>query len=54
MSNLVHIKLIGKRSLNFEMSFWCLKFLPRNEQKQVDYTIKSICFGKNVGLKKSF
>ena len=24
------------RSLNFEMSFWCLQFPPKNEQKQVD------------------
>ena len=24
------------RSVNFEMSFWCLQFLPKNEQKQVD------------------
>ena len=24
------------RSVNFEMYFWCLHFLPKNERKQVD------------------
>ena len=23
-------------SVNFEMSFWCLQFLPKNKRKQVD------------------
>ena len=49
------------RSVNFEMSFWCLQFLPKNEQKQVDLRFHSskvefVCsfFGGNVCLKKSF
>ena len=49
------------RSLNFEMSFWCLQFPPKNEQKQVDLRIHSSkvefvpsFFGGNVGLKKLF
>ena len=25
-----------QRSVNFEMSFWCLQFPPQNERKQVD------------------
>ena len=29
-------KMISKGSVNFEMSFWCLHFLPKNERKQVD------------------
>ena len=47
------------------MSFWCLKFLPKNEQKQVNLRYHSryhsskvefvrSFFGKNVDLKKSF
>jgi hypothetical protein len=43
------------------MSFWCLQFLPKNEQKQVDTRfhgskVEFICSfcGGNVGLKKSF
>ena len=43
------------------MSSWCLKFLPKNERKQVDLSyhsskvefVRSI-FGRNVGLKESF
>ena len=27
---------ITLRSVNFEMSFCCLQFLPKNERKQVD------------------
>ena len=49
------------RSLNFEMSFWCLQFPPKNEQKQVDLRFHSskvefvrLFFGGNVDLKKSF
>ena len=49
------------RSLNFEMSFWCLQFHPKNEQKQVNLRfhsskaefVRSFC-GGNVCLKKSF
>ena len=48
-------------SVNFEMSFWCLQFLPKNDRKQVNIRfhsskVKFICsfFGRNVGLKKSF
>ena len=39
-----------KRSVNFEMSLWCLQILPTNERKQVDhikYLVKSNIF---VGL----
>ena len=43
------------------MSFWCLQFPPKNEQKQVDLRFHSSkvefvrsFFGGNVGLKKSF
>ena len=55
-----------QRSVNFEMSFWCLHFLPKNERKQVDLRFHSSkvelatwelvrsFFGRNVGLKKSF
>ena len=43
------------------MSFWCLQFLPKNEQKQVDLRFHSSKVelvrsfsGRNVSLKKSF
>ena len=43
------------------MSFWCLQFPPKNEQKQVDLRFHSsivefvrLFFGGNVGLKKLF
>ena len=43
------------------MSFWCLQFLPKYEQKQAilrfhSSKVKFVCsfFGRNVGLKKSF
>ena len=48
------------RSVNFEMVFWCLRFLTKNEWKQVDLRchsskIEFVClfFGRIVGLKKS-
>ena len=43
------------------MSFWCLQFPPKREQKQVDLRFHSskleflgLLFGEDVGLKKSF
>ena len=43
------------------MSFWCLQFPPKNEQKQVNLRFHNsklefvhLFFGGNVGLKKSF
>ena len=33
------------------MSLWCLHFLPKNEQKQVDKSNVPSFFGKNVSLK---
>ena len=30
------------RSVNFEMSFWCLQFLTKNEQKQIYLMYHSI------------
>ena len=50
-----------KGQLIFEMSFWCLQFLLKNERKQVDLRYHSSkvkfvrsFFGRNIGLKKSF
>ena len=41
------------------MSFWCLQFPPKNEQKQVDLRFHSskvelirLFFGGNVGIKQ--
>ena len=48
------------RWVNFKMSFWCLQFPPKNEQKQVDlsfhnckvYIICLFSLWDNIGLKK--
>ena len=49
------------RSVNFEMSFWCLQFPPKIEWKQVDLRFHSskaefvhLFFGGNIGLKNCF
>ena len=46
--------------VNFEMVFWCLRLLSKNERKQVDLRyhsskVKFVClfFGRIIGLKKS-
>ena len=52
---------LNLRSVNFEMSFCCLQFPPKNERKKVNLRLHSSkvefvhsFFGGNVGLKKSF
>ena len=35
------MNLIAQRSVNFEMSFWCLQSPPKNERKQVDLSFYS-------------
>ena len=50
-----------ERSVNFKMSFWCLQYPLKNEQKQVNLRfhsskVKFVCsfFGGNFGLKNHF
>ena len=57
-TNLTLLK-VSQRS-KVEMSFWCLQFLPKNEQKQVKLRYHSSkvefirsFFGRIIGLKKS-
>ena len=56
--NMIHTT---QRPINFEMSFWCLQFLPKNERKQVNLRYHSSkveffrsIFGRVEDTKKSF
>ena len=40
-----------ERSVNFKMSFWCLQFPPKNEQKQVNLRFHSTV---KLGFKELF
>ena len=43
---------VKKRSVSFEMSFWCLHFIPKNERKQVDIIVKGNYFVRFLGESK--